>query len=98
MIIITPPQSTTHHYYTGTGPGVEHMSLQDMDGAGPLPSAQLQDYTTKVLVQDVPTNYRDCKLIKLYIDSLTSVKCEVKKFQSGKSFLATFEQPISKLL
>ena len=66
---------------------------QDFDPtfSPPLGPAHLgSEGTTKVLVQDVPSQLRDCILLKYYLSGMIGVDCDVRQYQKGKSLLATF--------
>lgn len=74
-------------------PGGRHnddMQIQDLEG--PCDPSFSTDSPSKVCIEDVPLSKRDTSLIKYYLSSLTSLDCDVKQY--GKSFLATFQQPI----
>lgn len=74
----SPPQG--HGLFQGQGPSQDQL-------------VALASHATKVQVDDIPPHLRkDSSLIKYYLMSLTSVDCHVKQY--GRSFLATFCQPI----
>lgn len=64
------------------------MQIQDLDINGP----GVSNSPTKICIEDIPQSKRDMSLIRYYLHSLVSQDCEVKAY--GKTFLATFQQPI----
>lgn len=70
------------------------MQIQDLDdpyNASYL-AAHVSDSPTKVCIEDIPQCKRSTSLIRYYLQSLVFQDCEVKAY--GKTFLATFHQPI----
>ena len=75
----------------------EHMPVQDIDTSyNHTKEVQLEStsHSTRVHIDDVPPHKRERSLIELYMKSLAFTECTVKQY--GKSFMATFQQPIGR--